>query len=88
MVWATAATHGATSWIHIDDHGLLTIVSIVTGSKYWVVTRPKQGCRDGSDGDMGSSNAFGAGWAPHIACDSLWDHEGILLEAGDILWVL
>ena len=84
-LWATAGTRDATSWLHIDDHGLVTIITVVTGSKYWVIARPKRGCNKGSDGDMGSSNAFGGGWEPHLACDDLWDHEGILLEAGDIL---
>jgi hypothetical protein len=41
----------------------------------------------GSDGDMGSINAFPSGWQPSGSSVELWDHEAILLEAGDILYV-
>jgi hypothetical protein len=87
MVWATAATRNATTWGHIDDHGMGTVVKIMTGRKYWVIFRPKV---DGTKpavarGDFGSSKAFIDHWVPTSAGDSVWDHEGILLQAGDIL---
>ena len=86
MLWGTAATQDATTWSHIDDHGMATIVKIMTGRKYWVVMCPKQSaCRPGSAGDMGSINAFPDTWDPAGACGDLWDHEGVLLEAGDTL---
>jgi hypothetical protein len=88
MVWATAATRNATTWSHIDDHGLATIVKIKTGRKYWVVMCPKQNpAPPGSDGDMGSINAFSKVWQPWGSSHELWDHEAILLEAGDTLYV-
>lgn len=88
MLWATAATQSATTWGHIDDHGLGTIVKIKTGRKYWVVMCPKPNpAPPGSDGDMGSINAFPSAWQPSGSSVELWDHEAILLEAGDILYV-
>jgi hypothetical protein len=86
MVWATAATQGATSWGHIDDHGMATIVKVMTGRKYWVVMCPKRNqMSKNANGNMGSIHAYGDGWEPHSACEDLWDHEGVLLEAGDTL---
>lgn len=83
MVWATAATRNATTWDHIDDHGMATIVKVMTGRKYWITMRPKMGSSNAVD--MGSINAFIDGWDPANPTVGAFDHEGILLEAGDIL---
>lgn len=89
MLWGTAATQDTTTWAHIDDHGLATIVQIKTGLKYWVVMCPKRNAGPpGSDGDMGSINGFANTWEPWSSSSNLWDHEGVLLEAGDTLYVL
>jgi hypothetical protein len=37
MNWATVATKGATSWIHMDDEGFNTSTQPLTGAKYWVL---------------------------------------------------
>jgi len=89
-LWATAATQNATTWTHIDDHGMATIIKIMAGFKYWVILRPKFDRTDlGLNGDMGSINAFASdsGWTPEGPCDTLWDHEAVLLGPGDMLYV-
>jgi hypothetical protein len=87
MEWATASTQDSTSWIHIDGNGVATVSSIIAGFKYWVFAVPKR--RNGQEklsGDMGSINAFDPqSWSPEIACEELWDFEGILLGPGDSL---
>jgi hypothetical protein len=88
MVWATAATKQATTWPHMDDHGLSTIVKVVAGMKYWVVFREKLD----EDGmtlrcDLGCNTSFvDERWDPSSANARSWDHEGVLLRAGDILY--
>jgi hypothetical protein len=58
----------------------------MTGRKYWVMMCPKRNqTSKNANGNMGSIHAYGDGWEPHSACDDLWDHEGVLLEAGDTL---
>ena len=89
MVWATAATKNATTWGHIDDHGMDTIAKVMAGKKYWVTMRPKRKqdeSQGGSNGDMGSIKAFIDGWEPWGAGELLWDHEAVLLQAGDLLY--
>jgi hypothetical protein len=86
MLWGTAATAHATSWGHMDDHGVATIVKVIAGSKYWVVARPKRDRANmGTAGDMGTANAFTDEWEPSTAGDEFWDMEGVLLRAGDTL---
>ena len=89
MVWATAATKNATTWGHINDHGMATIVKVMTGKKYWVTMHPKRKqdeSQGGSNGDMGSIKVFIDGWEPWGAGELLWDHEAVLLQAGDLLY--
>jgi hypothetical protein len=40
--WGLAATKNATSWVHVDDDGFATMVSVETGSKYWALGRRRQ----------------------------------------------
>lgn len=88
MMWATVATENATTWPHIDDHGMATIIKVMTGSKYWVVMRPKQNRSElDINGDMDTIHAFGKGWSPNSSCHTIWDHEAVLLRAGDTLYV-
>jgi hypothetical protein len=41
LKWGTAATWHATSWMHEDDGGFGTAITVTTGAKYWVVARPR-----------------------------------------------
>lgn len=88
MSWGTAATQDSTSWFHIDDHGLATAVTVVTGAKYWVLAGPKEGEKPAhlSDGNGDISSLFA--FAQHPANSPFheaWDHEGVLLGPGDVL---
>jgi hypothetical protein len=42
MVWGTASTRNATTWGHIDDLGMASVIRIMTGRKYWVIMYPKR----------------------------------------------
>jgi hypothetical protein len=90
IIWGTAATRGAFTCGHENDAGVGTISKIMTGSKYWVVSRPKlHKCPPGNQGDMGSTSAFPPNvWSAGSSNHDLWDHEGILLTAGDTLFVM
>lgn len=81
--WGTAATAGATTWHHIDDCGLGTMVQNVAGRKYWVIARPKATSQT-SEGKMHSRKAFTKWEASHPG-DEIWDFEGVVLEPGDTL---
>lgn len=90
MVWGTAATQDAVSWIDVNDHGTGMVISVIVGWKYVVVAVPKRKrTKDNPIGDLGSIRGFGKpeteNWSPTDACDELWDHEGVLLGPGDTL---
>ena len=55
LVWATVATAGATSHIHIDTEGLATVSQLLTGAKLWVVFYRNPDLPDGYEaGDLAS----------------------------------
>jgi hypothetical protein len=89
MQWGTAATKNATSWLHLDDYGLGTVIQNMAGKKYWVVARPKDNqypaLNRNAYGDLSSWNAFAPGWDTSQPGDKYWDFEGVVLEPGDIL---
>jgi hypothetical protein len=86
MVWATASTRDATSWVQIHDHGMATVFTVVTGLTYLVTMFPKHSNQDRTKpGDMGTTLPFRSSWSPTSASDYIWDHEGILLAPGDVL---
>jgi hypothetical protein len=84
MQWATAGTKHAFSWFHLDDHGMSTVVHVETGSKYWVVARPKRGREEKAYKNFGAAHPFES-WEPESSGSEFWDHEGVVLEAGDKL---
>lgn len=86
MLWATAATTNATSWFHLDDHGMATVVYVESGMKLWVIARPKAGQEDKAYKNFGAAHSF-VNWDPHLAGEKFYDHEAVLLTAGDTLSV-
>jgi hypothetical protein len=71
--------------VHVDDEGMATAVSVICGSKYWVVMRPKPTQVQGQVGDQASIQAYPPGWDyGHTDLGEL-EVEGILLTAGDVL---
>jgi hypothetical protein len=89
MLWGTAATKYATSWPHVDDYGLGTIIKNMSGTKYWVVARPKReefsNQHRNLPGDLSSRHAFPDTWNTSFAGEEMWDYEGVVLEPGDTL---
>jgi hypothetical protein len=86
MLWATAATTNATSWSHLDDHGMATVIYVESGMQLWVVARPKAGEEEKAYRNFGAARSF-VNWDPHLAGDEFYDHEAVLLTAGDSLSV-
>jgi hypothetical protein len=86
LLWATAATAHASSWFHLDDHGMATTVNVESGMKLWIVARPKPGHRDTAYTNFGAARPFSE-WEPHFAGEDFFDHEAVLLTAGDSLLV-
>jgi hypothetical protein len=84
MVWGTAGTRYATSWPHIDDHGMGTLIRNVVGRKYWALARPQPDVEVNGAGDEGSINAYPVEWQ-RFTSGEYWDYEGVVLEPGDLL---
>jgi hypothetical protein len=70
---------------HVDDEGFATVATVVSGSKYWVVMRPKQGLRALEDGDQDSIHGYPASWSYGDSGTNVFEAEGIMLTAGDVL---
>jgi hypothetical protein len=90
MVWGTATMQDSTSWIPLHDHGMSMAICVTAGLKYVVLAVPKRKQMKGNPiGDLGSIRGYGKpeteNWSVTGACDTLWDHEGVLLGPGDIL---
>lgn len=80
--WALAATRNAFHYTHIDTDGFATWILPQSGSKYWVVARPKAGAgRIFSATDI----YIGSDFAIDKINTDLWDVEGILLTPGTCL---
>ena len=88
LVWDTAATKFATTWLHIDDQGFGTAITVASGGKYWVLGRRNQAyeCSIISrQGDIGCIDAFTGRWDPALVVDDRFEYEGVYLTPGSIL---
>jgi hypothetical protein len=90
MVWGTATTQDSSSWNDMNQDGTGMALSVVAGYKYVVVAVPKKKEKKGNAiGNMASICGFGMpgreSRPPSSICDTLWDHEGVLLGPGDTL---
>jgi hypothetical protein len=78
--WATAATKAAVSWMHVDDDGLATAITVRTGAKYWVVAKPRHSEYTGLDLD------FGVKWKTHRPPSyDEYEMEAVLLRPDSVL---
>ena len=85
LIWGTAATANATSWIHMDNEGFGTSVMVTTGSKYWVVyRRDRKLTGDNPRGDLGSIDAKATNWATNET-DGCYEAEDVILDRHKIL---
>jgi hypothetical protein len=86
LVWGTAATARAISWLHIDDDGFATCVVVKTGSKYWVLMRAcEQSSEDVHLGDFGTIDTYPSTWSPDNSGKDIFEAEGLLLTKGCVL---
>jgi hypothetical protein len=71
---------------HIDDVGLATVSTVMTGSKWWVMMRPSSH-KDVSDhrGDLYCSHAFPLSWDAVSTGKEFLEAEAIHLKKGDAL---
>jgi hypothetical protein len=71
--------------VHVDFEGFGMAITMVSRSKYWVVMRPKAGTGPGDQGDQCSMHAYPADWGYGNDGSDLFEAEGLLLTAGDVL---
>lgn len=80
MYWGLAATSNSFHYFHIDTDGVSTHLAPQTGSKYWVMARPKPG-RSFAETDI----YVDSNYAIDETNVDLWDIEAILLTPGTCL---
>jgi hypothetical protein len=73
--------------VHIDYEGFGTAITMMSGSKYWVVMRPKADTGPGDVGDQRSIHAYPPDWKHGSDGSDVFEAEGLLLTAGDVLYV-
>jgi hypothetical protein len=87
LSWGTAATNATTSWLHQDDDGFATAVTVKTGAKWWVVMKPRKDAHpDDPLGNLRTSKAYPADWdVNQNSGKGVFDAEAVLLSAGSVL---
>jgi hypothetical protein len=86
LLWGTASTKWSTTMTHLDDDGLAAVVRVMTGSKYWVVMRPRTGVSSlDLLGDLSTNRAFPHKFAHGHSGKGAFEAEGVLLTMGDVL---
>lgn len=83
-MWVVVTKEGAVHFLHIDAAGCATGITVVTGEKYWVVFRPKEG-RTGEMGNIASIDCFPPKWRPNRLSSDEWEAEAVLLGTGSTL---
>jgi hypothetical protein len=85
LVWGLAATRGLLSMPHIDD-GLAAAVTIMSGSKWWVLLHHHQDAdMDDHHGDLFSIQSFSLNWEHCSSGKGFLEAEAVHLKAGDTL---
>jgi hypothetical protein len=79
MVWGLAATVGAVSYFHIDANGFGTWIDVKTGSKYWILAKPKKPL------DFAAVSLFTDHYDQEDTNMHKWDLEAVLLLPGSRL---
>ena len=78
--WGLAATSGAHHLWHIDCNGFCTYIDTQTGSKWWIVAKPKPGSLHFSEATL-----FTEEFDINKANLEKWDLEAVLLLPGSRL---
>lgn len=79
LSWGTAATQHAASWMHEDDDGFGTVVTVKTGAKYWVVARPRDKLANHSCISLSTK------WHPMVPNVEDYEMEAVVLCPGLVL---
>ena len=81
--WKLAATKDAYHVWHLDSDGCATFVNVVSGSKWWIVARPKGTL----DCDTFNTTSLFVHKDFHLdsPCTDLFDVEAVLLQPGSQL---
>lgn len=83
MYWGLAATVNCFHQFHIDADGFGTFIAPQTGSKYWLLARPKAGRSFSETGLYVDSD-----YEIDKMNMELWDVEAVLLRPGTCLYVI
>jgi hypothetical protein len=81
MVWGLAAMAGAVSYFHIDANGLVTWIDVKTGSKYWILAKPKPK----KTLNFATTSLFTCHYDQEAVNKDRWDLEAVLLLPGSRL---
>jgi hypothetical protein len=84
MEWSLIGGKGAISPFHIDSDGFGTVVTVLEGSKYWIVATGF-----GEYDRVCSADSLGPQWTPYFVNDgdnaNRFRFEGVHLQKGDML---
>lgn len=84
MEWSLVGGRGAVSPFHIDSDGFGTVVTVLEGSKYWVIAT-----RFGEEDGVCSVDSLGPRWNPYFINEgdngNRFRFEGVHLQKGDML---
>lgn len=84
LEWSLVAGKGAISPFHVDSDGLATVVTVLEGSKYWIVAT-----RVGGQDTISSVDALGPRWHPYYINEGDnvegFRFEAVHLQKGDML---
>ena len=81
--WNLAATQGAFHPWHIDSDGYGTFVNVITGSKWWIVARPKNSLN--AEIFNTTSIWLDTEFGQDKSGENIFDVEAILLQPGSQL---
>ena len=84
MEWSLVGGTGAISPFHMDSDGFGTAVTVLEGSKYWIVAT-----KFGEDDTICSADSLGPDWCPYFINDgdnaNRFRFEAVHLQKGDML---
>lgn len=82
--WAIIGGRGTVSPFHMDSEGFATVVTVLEGSKYWIVAT-----QFGEDDTICSVDSLGPHWSPYFINDGdnvdRFRFEAVHLQKGDML---
>ena len=84
LEWSLIGGRGAISPFHVDSEGFGTVVTVLEGSKYWIVAT-----RVGDHDQICSVDSLGPNWCPYFINEgdnaNRFRFEAVHLQKGDML---